>query len=735
MVGHASEGRRREYRRAGESEKTGTPREEREVREAAEPREPQDSLDPHEARLPRETVEPQETPTPKESIERRMDSVRHKLEAQETREDRVSEGMDKVQARLERSERQAEGIEERLRELSDALEDTEAGEQVEVPEGGGMPEVRSGQEVGEPEEVSRPRGEVQEVENRHEETTTQSELSEYTDDAIYPVEETPSHMSPRSEFEEHHSPQDIEIEENIEERLDDAHEMRTVKEIIHPLRDMNEVTVEEVFTAIKELSVSALEEGRRIQRIDLRSELSSEEVQSLEEYVRGNAMEIEGKLSESAQSEIGEHEHIRVGMVEGKLYVRRLDENPIRLENAYADLYYYFREKEDFERYLNDAGNAIGLDGASQSEIQAHLREMAEQLVTEPTNELCINPKTNRIRGDFVYLVNDISGKTLRDLEGHISKLTGLNGHGGIENPRFPQGEKLEVTVARLAATVLSDCTITPNGVIKYGEPDVKRIERVVKTIQEFGDINPSSAYIKDGGHYITHLPFIIGKLMMHRGIPSGDRTIQNPRLISSVREGSEKVQNAYLEDFMTQDVCVGKNTVIWRRANVVDAGEKAESYDFESKIDSKEIDFIITYGRKSTGNSESSSLSLGKLAKLELNHDKSISDTSKKIKQILYENPNNLITDEVKIVRDRGIDVELNPSEIKYYPKSGRVSAIWQAHTTGMKEAIKLGMISRPNDILKERKVKEMILNNSTIASKAIEELENHEIDFEKWW
>ena len=222
---------------------------------------------------------------------------------------------------------------------------------------------------------------------------------------------------------------------------------------------------------------------------------------------------------------------------------------------------------------------------------------------------------------------------------------------------------------------------------------------------------------------------------MMHREVPYGDRTIQNPRLIPCIREGSEPVKRAYIEDFVSQDGCIGNNSVIWRRGNVIDAGEKAENYKFESKINIKEIEFIIEHGREERGNAKSTSLSWGKLEELKLSTSETLSDTADKIQKIITENRNRLIDDEAAIVKNLGVDIEVKASEIKHYPKSGRVSVIWQAHTTGLKEAIKLGIITPPNDEIKEQKMREMIENNPLHTNEALKELENGDIDFERWW
>jgi hypothetical protein len=438
---------------------------------------------------------------------------------------------------------------------------------------------------------------------------------------------------------------------------------------------------------------------------------------------------------QQVREKLDEGDSVRFGLVGERLYVWKPDLDSTGLENVYDSLYYYFRDKPTFDKYVEDAGESIGLQDRGQSEILKHLQELAPQMVVEETKDYCFNPRLQRIRGDYVNLINDMSGKTLSNLEGKISKITGYNGHGGIEKPLYPQGEKLNVAIARIAAVVFSDGTIEPNGVIKYAEPNINRIERVVENVRKFGDINPSSKQIEGENHYITHLPFVIGKILMSREIPSGDRTIQNPRLSSSIREGTDEVKRAYIEDFTPQDACVGNKTIIWRRVNALHAGDKTERWDFEPQVGLDETNLIKEYGRKASGNAESWALSWGKLSKLAEDPNDLIAHTADSLQQAIHNNPNRLMDDEAKIIREMGIDIEVKPSDVRYYPRTGRVSVVWQAYTTGTKEAIKLGIVTSPNDINNREKVRKMITNNSRETEEAIVDLRNKGIEFKKWW
>jgi len=512
---------------------------------------------------------------------------------------------------------------------------------------------------------------------------------------------------------------------------DRAQEVRGLEEISDArLRDAfsevesGELDRERLSDGLQKLADDCLESGEAIY-CDIRRglDLTEEGLRSFEEAFRETleALDSSGK--------------VRFGMVEERLYVWKPDLDPNRLENAYGDLYYYFRDKDAFESYIANVGESLGLETEGKNEVVRQLRELASQVMSEPAEEGCINPRLKRIRGDHVHLMNDLSGKRLSDMQDDISKLTGWNGQGGIEKPHFPQGEQLEVSVARIAATVFSDGTIEPNGVIKYGESELTRIKRVTENLRSFGDINPSSRYIEGQNHYITHFPFVIGKLLMHRGIPCGDRTTQNPRLIPSVREGTNEVKRAYIEDFTPQDACIGQRTAIWRRVNALNAGEKSRKYGLEAKVGAEEIELIKDHGRKGTGKAMSWSLSWGKLGELVKHPNDMTARTAETLQGAVGNNPNKLIHDEVTIVRDMGIDLEVKPSDVRYYPGSGRVTAVWQARTTGVKEAIKFGIVTCPNDVKNRQKVERMIAEHPGETREAMTYLSSMGIEFERWW
>ena len=400
-----------------------------------------------------------------------------------------------------------------------------------------------------------------------------------------------------------------------------------------------------------------------------------------------------------------------------KLTMQNHNQN-LSLINAYGDLYFYFRSDHLFRQYILNVGHSQIL--------------LAEHMIPSSSLYTHFNKRTKRIYGKLLHLFNELSGMTLANLEGKISKITGPDGHGGIANPKFPRGKRLIVALARLAATVLSDGSIESNGVVKYGESEIDRINKVMQTLRLFGDINPEPKYVDGQGHYILHFPAVIGKLMMFYGLVSGDKAIQNPGVPLFIMQGSIETRLAYLEELIPQDGSVGRSMIIWTRANVLKAGNKKDRYNFATDIEEQQVELIKQYGK---WQNKCWSLSWGKLVKLAELDKGETANIAKRLKNIVLKNPNRLINDEAVMARSLGINIGSKPYMIRLYPKTGRVSVAWQARTQGIKETIKLGILAPPNDSKNRKLVRELLRNRSDEVEAAIAEIIDNGFDYQRWW
>jgi hypothetical protein len=93
------------------------------------------------------------------------------------------------------------------------------------------------------------------------------------------------------------------------------------------------------------------------------------------------------------------------------------------------------------------------------------------------------------------------------------------------------------------------------------------------------------------------------------------------------------------------------------------------------------------------------------------------------------------LINDETALARSLGVNVVPKPYMIRFYPKTGRVSAAWQARTQNIREAIKLAILAPPNDSKNRKSVKKLLKNRSKEVESTITELMENGLDLTKWW
>ncbi|MHA2142694.1 MAG: hypothetical protein ACXADD_14480 [Candidatus Thorarchaeota archaeon] len=527
-------------------------------------------------------------------------------------------------------------------------------------------------------------------------------------------------------------------ESKLEKRKKETEELNEKKETEHDSKGLQEIPSDRMRDAFvdaesREWEKEKLSEGLK-QLANDHQETSSTFQSDLQRSLGLSQKELEEfrEAFQETREALDKNGEVRYGMVNERLYGWKPDLDPTRLENAYGELYYYFRDKAAFEKYIADAGKALGLEGQDQKEIVKQLRELASQMVLDKSHDYCINSNLNRIRGDHVHLLNDLSGKSLSDLEGKISKITKMSGKGGIENPKFPQGEKLQVALSRLTANAITDCHLKANGTLEYYEKEMSRIRIVEKDLQEFGNIRLNPKLRKGENLYVSYFPTPLGKALQSLGIPPGDRTVQNHGLFSELKKFSRKAQCALIEDIIPQDGTVYRKRILWTHSNVLDSANKSEIYGIESKIGKRQVELIKDYGKREK---HGWVLRYGKLNEIQNSGHVGPQQEAEKLRKIVYENKNKLIQDQLEIAKNLGIQYQAKPYAIRYHERTGRVSVSWTAEPKGVLESIKLGMLAPPNDVVKRELVKDLIRNNQDHMKRAMKQFSDYGIDVRRWW
>ena len=99
-----------------------------------------------------------------------------------------------------------------------------------------------------------------------------------------------------------------------------------------------------------------------------------------------------------------------------------------------------------------------------------------------------------------------------------------------------------------------------------------------------------------------------------------------------------------------------------------------------------------------------------GTLKELSESEDKTIAKQAKRLIKIIKKNPPKLLDDEMKLLKDAGINMEKYAAVIRYMKGSRRVSVAWLAQTKSNKDALVWSIIAPPADKRKSVKVAEWL-------------------------
>jgi len=506
-------------------------------------------------------------------------------------------------------------------------------------------------------------------------------------------------------------PQTVDDTSNMR-RTDSGTVHKISPEVVHQslgeIMESKSWTDREVAASIERMYRNQVNERQHIYIAELRKDSgwSQTQLRDFEKYVQTNQRSLEKSLAAISLPE-GVQEP-RISTADGRLYVWTPKLRADELLNAYEKQFFYFQDNGGVARLVEDLQKQLQLEG-SLHKAHGHLNELIRQSIANdsgpPLKASPFHVKGQRVEGRVLRFYLDAMGMSLTDLEGRVTRIAGPNGQAGIRNPRFPKGEELEVSMARLTASIVSDGHLRKSGRITYLEKNLKRIERVRQILTNFGDIKVDGGFRK--GVYEIHIPCQIGLALIEWGMTPGDKAIHNPGLSERILNASERVRSAYLEELIPEDGCFHPSTgFAWNRSHALHAGNKTVDSGFEQRISQDEVRLMREFGRKSMDLVRRKSISYGALKELQTHEDHRFADAARNLVQAINENPNRLIKDECRIAESLGIQVTLLPDQVRYSLATGRVSVRWRASTTGVDDALLWADICPPNDIEKKQVV-----------------------------
>ena len=424
---------------------------------------------------------------------------------------------------------------------------------------------------------------------------------------------------------------------------------------------------------------------------------------------------------------------VAIGFDSGRIYFWEKSTS-LDLIDLYRGSFFYFIDKNKLAQFVMNIKQTQNLNDSSKGlhGTLTHLNKILSQLFPQKHSETYINLRYNRIKGEQLRFLINLSTWSITDLEQSISKIAGVSGREGIANPRFPQGSKLETVLTRIVSIVISDCNLKSNGTITYHEPDIRRIRIVEKYLQALGDIQLKPTYDERTNHYVTYLSAVIGKALIRLGLTPGNKTIHNPGLFPLIFTFSWDTLCALIEELVPQDGSVKPNLIDWGHSHTLYIDTKEAGISFKLLISQEEVDFVKNHGKPYEHYKR---LSMGKLEKFTKDKNRSISRIATKLLNNIYQNPNNLIEYEAQIATILGVKIVKKPVSVFYQKRTGAVTVAWVVRTANKIEALRLGMIAPPNDVRKRRVIQKSILDNPDTVDKILAEYAERGIKVRRWW
>ena len=520
------------------------------------------------------------------------------------------------------------------------------------------------------------------------------------------------------------------IKNRAQENMDKVEVVRRIEphkvhEDVEKMWGSGDLSSEGAAAAIERILRTDSSEKHPVHYADFRSEISSRQAAELDHFIRTNRKEIEEFLTQKLGLE---HNRARIAYVEGKMYTWIPKNRPDELVNAYEREFYYFRNSNEVNHVVDELRSQLKLD-TSPRETLKRMNEIVRQFQSGNEGSLArkkpIAEGSSRLEGRVLRFYLDATGKKLSNLEGRISKVTGINGQAGIENPKFPEGESLEVLKARLAAIIASDCHLRESGRIGYNEENLERIQKVQEILNNFGDIPLEPKFRK--GTYEIHIRNQIGLIMIHEGMTPGDKTIRNPHLPYGYQNWSVEARLAYLEELIPEDGGFNsKGYFHWNRQVALYIKDDQNKFGFQSKVGNNEIDLVKEFGGHTEGLVEQRVVSYLQLADLQEHDDSKVAQSARKLISVIDANRSNLIDDERDIAESLGIKITVRPDMVRYYPTSEKLSVRWNASTASKDDTIRWADKCPPNDVRKRNEVESWLRK---IAEKWLDENEWHNL------
>ncbi len=422
-------------------------------------------------------------------------------------------------------------------------------------------------------------------------------------------------------------------------------------------------------------------------------------------YIKDNVNVIERELTKGNQE-------VKLKVLRDRLYIRNRTRNPFSWTVLLEDELFYL-EREWKRDTLGQVLGRLKLKNLKElSKIMRGLTDYGKGTHV-PAGGLNADLQTrpNHLLGHSLDFILDVIGWHIRDIRDRITALgQSTSGKWQIRNPQFPEGLQLHKLLARLFAIIASDGHIKRHSFgLSYCEENPERRSRVREILRELGNVWILYIHDPDRGDSMQ-LPSVLGRLMHKLGIPLGDKVIQGFGVPPFIMDGSPEVVAAYLEELIPEEGAVtysvyGGLKILWGRTVVLHEERASKRYAEPKQLSKELIQFLREHGEYEELR-QCFRLSAGRLRKLKKSTKKDTARLATQLDRIARNNPNLLLRDEQRLCRKLGIKTGRHLCYVRFYVKSGRVAAHWEAHNSSQKDVEKWWRIAPPNDEIKRARL-----------------------------
>jgi len=521
-------------------------------------------------------------------------------------------------------------------------------------------------------------------------------------------------------------PSEIEQDHHIEAaRVSDVFESLREKEGISPL---------DVARCIKVILFSSSLESR-VKWLKLPDEQDTKVTEVLE----NRRIEVESSLNELLSNLKVNKEKVRVGFVDGKLYIRKQNTSEHNWLNIYDNELFYFKSIEDKFRLVHEMRARFGL--STNMDLGKLIDRLTDRDDATGSGYSDIRETTDEhIRAETLHLLLDTTGKNLGDIQEKIHCIGKIRSgeyerKGGIRNPQFPSDpETIDIMFAKFFGLGLSDGHISKEGnEFVYSEKDPDRRKIVIEHSKDFGEVHYHEKDTKQ-----IQFASAFGRALRKRGFTAGDKCILNHGLPEFILRGSTEVIFTYFRNLWPEDGCFTIEYpskvayFTWDRTVVLKDPSKEAEYGLKSEVTDDHLSLIEKYGTRKeidskNGFKEEIYLTPTAIEELIRSKNPDISSLAKELNQIILSNQSKLLNDEIEALCRTGVYANQKIMKISYHIESSRVSISRRGKIYRKRDVMRTALNMLPDDIRKSTKVKEWMSCWPKLRKAVEKELDSH--------